>query len=223
MKEYKDELCKLFTQLIVTIGSLIASYFLPISNHFFKISSKEVLQGIDIAIYSLIISAIIIGISYFWLHLVMKVEISIKEDLQESSNLYFVEDDVDRNDSNGKVKAIRLCIEVSGKKRKNSNILKLTCPDSYLLDLVKSTEHKQDKSYKFIKEVKASEVYEIDLNEMLEKNLDKRVSATRNIDFMLLLEEYHKGNKDEIGVHVERNILGKLIRIKIQPLIIIQK
>ncbi|EOS7828499.1 hypothetical protein EWX99_RS10040, partial [Enterococcus hirae] len=84
---------------------------------------------------------------------------------------------------------IKANIKIEGKKRK-CPLISLKAPDCYLLQV------QNNKSSSFVKEISTSEEYEIDINKILQKSPKEGISITREIKFILLLEEHNKGNND---------------------------
>lgn len=179
----KNEIFKQIKQLIIVIISGVCSYFIPIAHFFVNIPETKILTGFDIAIFSFIGNILFSAIDYFYKKNKLMIRISIEAIEQESDKLILYEKDIDKQ---WEVKAN---IKIEGKKRK-CPLISLKVPDCYLLQV------QNNKSSSFVKEISTSEEYEIDLNEILQKSPKDGISITREIKFILLLEEHNKGNND---------------------------
>lgn len=205
----KTELKKNVIKLIGVLIAGILAYFFPLATMFIKIDSEKILTGFDIAIFNTIVSIIFSGIQYLWVHLKMHVNLYIKAEEQESSELYLYKKDADNQEQYDVV----LNIVVTGKRRQNKKTLRVRCPELYVLQL--------SKHYSFIKEIKTSEEYEIDLENMLGRSTENNISISREVRFTLVLEEHNKGNTDNLIV--EKKYWPGFIDVHSKGLKLIQK
>ena len=168
----KNEIFKQIKQLIIVIISGVCSYFIPIAHFFVNIPDTKILTGFDIAIFSFIGNILFSAIDYFYKKNKLMIRISIEAIEQESDKLILYEKDIDKQ---WEVKAN---IKIEGKKRK-CPLISLKVPDCYLLQV------QNNKSSSFVKEIS-----------ILQKSPKEGISITREIKFILLLEEHNKGNND---------------------------
>lgn len=206
-----DNIKKQLKQLFVVIFSGLCAYFLPLATIFFNIKSDKILTGFDIAFFSTITNILLSLLQDCFGKKMMHVAVSVKSESQDSNELYITNCDVDET----KVFDVVVNIDVNGKKRSCKKNIIIKCPSSYVLQLEKK------KNVTFVTEVKTSEEYEIDLNEMLSKSPDFDISISREVHFSLLLEEHSKGNADEL--RFEREKKWGLININSSGLKLIQK
>lgn len=183
-------------KLLIIIASGILAYCIPIASYLnlFNIQSEKILTGFDIAIFNTLLSILVALIKHLLDKNRMNVRISIKSTSQESDTLYLNDEVVD----NQEMIDVAVNIDVSGKKRLCKKKLIIKCPDSYVLQLEKR------KKSSFIKELKTSEQYELDLDKMLMNSPEKKLSFSREVHFSLLLEDHNKGDIDEIKFEKER-------------------
>lgn len=209
---YKSEVKKTLFQLVVLILSGLFAFWLPIATHCFKIGSEKVLTTIDFGIFNAIFT--LLGIFFRWIYtkFLMIVSIHLEAADQETKKLYLSDSDVEKQKQHDVV----LHIKITGKKKKFKKLLRVRCPESYLFQLSKS-------SYSFVKEIKNSEEYEIDLEKLLSRNSGKEVNLSRDVHFSLLLEEHNAGSKDEIKVENKTNYWFGFISFQSDGLKLIQK
>lgn len=179
----KNEIFKQLKQLSIVIISGICSYFIPVAHCFINIPNPKILTGFDIAIFSFIGNILFSAIEYWYKKNKLIIRISIEAIEQESDKLILYDKDTDKH------LEIKANIRIEGKKRR-CPLITIKVPDCYLLQV------QNNKSSSFVKEISASEEYEIDLNQILQKSPKEGISITREIKFILLLEEHNKGNKD---------------------------
>lgn len=187
----KSDIKKQIEQLVIVIISGVLAYFFPLATKFINIKSDTILAGFDIAIFNTLLNVLWLGVQYQLQKKMMKIEMSIKSIEQESSELHLT------NESVGETIDIVASIIVKGKKRSCKKKLLLKCPDSYILQI--------NKKYPYITEKKTSEIYEIDLNKMLEKSPEIDLDVTRQVYFSLSLEDYNKGDIDSLKFEKEKN------------------
>lgn len=205
----KNKFVKQIVQVVIVILSGICAYKIPIATKYFNINSEKILTGFDIAIFNTILNIIWETIYEFYRNRRMIVEIRFEFENQNSNSLVLYE-----NDEN-KAFGIKMIINISGKKRRYGKKLTLVCPDSFLLQIQKKNNSV------FIKEVEASEKYELDINKLVEKSSIDSIQLSREIRFTLSMEEHNKGNIDTIGL-IKSNDFG-IVSIKSEKMKIIQK
>lgn len=109
----KSEIKKYLVQLTVVILSGILSYYFPLAINYTKIKSDKILNGFDIATFSTILNITVSYIRYIYYKFIMKVNVDIISVAQESSELYYSENDVKEIVSYD----IILKIHVTGRKK----------------------------------------------------------------------------------------------------------
>lgn len=195
--ETKIEIRSQFIKFVIVIASGVCAYFCPIASKYvlFNIQSEKILAGFDIAFFNTIFSILLALSMHALSKNRMKVRVVIKSSDQESGRLYLNNSMVDEE----QMIDVAVNVDVSGKKRLCKKKLIIKCPDSYILQLEKR------KNSSFIKEVITSELYELDLDEMLMNSPEQDLSFSREVHFSLLLEEHNQGNKDVIKFEKERS------------------
>ncbi|MBO0457537.1 hypothetical protein JZO77_12430 [Enterococcus hulanensis] len=201
----KNDIKEQIEQLLIVIVSGILAYFFPLATKFLNINSETILAGFDIAFFSTLLNIIWLKIQTQLHKKMMKIEISIKSSEQESNKVYFSNETT--------VVDITVFIEVTGRKLKCKNNLILKCPESYVLQI--------NRNVSYIEEIETSEIYEIDINKMMEKSSDFDIHLNRKIPFSISLEDHNKGDEDDLKFEKEQ-VWGR-VSIESKKIELIQK
>ncbi|MBO0469487.1 hypothetical protein JZO66_02935 [Enterococcus sp. DIV0242_7C1] len=178
-----SEVLKQVKVLFIMIGSCICAYKFPLATIFLNITDQKVLASLDIGFYNFVFSVIFALVFNFVSNHLLHIDVNISYPNQETNKIVFSESDLEKSMD------IEMKIVAKGKVRKTYKSITLVCPESYMIQL------HENSSRKFISIDSGGSNYELDINKMISR-YKKDVSTVKTIKLSLVLEEYHKGDKD---------------------------
>lgn len=186
--------------IIVLLASVLLSLYIPIKFPFLSIEQEKISETLNLGVYTFLTSVLWDYLCKLCNSAFLHVSIQVKTE-QNVNTLVVREEDV----KNRQQYRVTVMFDIRGKKwfKYDDYEIVIDFPDEYMVQL--------KKSYSYAKATVNGKTFSVDLNKMNlhnynEEKLNKINEISRQIEFVIVLEDYNKNNKDTIYFNRKRRI-----------------